>query len=64
MDQSLSHFTNEVDYMENGGKKASPTSPKHQYHVSDYGGQDCNANSKKNRDCYRYPSLSNLVDEL
>ena len=36
------------DYTENGGKKAFPANPKHQYCVSYYGEHDCNANNKKN----------------
>ena len=52
------------DYKENGGKKAFLANPKHQYHVSQCGEHDCNANNKKNRDYYEYPSLSHLMDEL
>ena len=33
------------DYKENGGKKAFPANPKHQYRVSDYGEHDYNANN-------------------
>ena len=38
--------------------------PKHQYHVSQHGERDCSANNKKNRDCYKYPSLSHFTDGL
>ena len=44
-------------YTKNGGKKAFPTNPKHQHCVSHYGEHDCNANSKKNRDYYGFPSF-------
>ena len=49
---------------ENGGKKAFPANPKHQYHVSQSGELDCPTNNKKNRDCYEYPSLPHFIDEL
>ena len=52
------------DYKENGGKKAFPINPKHQYRVSHYGEHDCNANNKKNGDCYGYLDLSHFLDEL
>ena len=52
------------DYMENGGKKAFPANPNHQYHAFHYGEHDCNANNKKNGDCYGYPCLSHFTDEL
>ena len=51
------------DYEENGGKKALLAIPKHQYRVSQYGKHDCNANNKKNGDCYGYPCLSYFIDE-
>ena len=51
------------DYAENGEKNASPN-PKHQYRASHYGEHDCNANNKKNGDCYGYPTLSHFMDEL
>ena len=34
------------DCKENGGKKAFPVNPKHQYHVSHYEEHDCNASKK------------------
>ena len=52
------------DYEENGGKKALLANPKHQYHISQCGDHDCNANNKKNGDSYRYPSLSHFMNEL
>ena len=52
------------DYKENGGKKAFLTNPKHQYHVSQYGEQDCHSNNGKNGDYYEYPSLSPFLNEL
>ena len=52
------------DYKEIGGKDAFPANLKHQYRVSHYGENDCIASNKKNRDCYRYPCLSHLTDEL
>ena len=33
------------DYKENGGKKAFPANPKHQYCVSQYEEHDCKAQS-------------------
>ena len=52
------------DYEENGGKKAFLANPKHQYHVSQCGEQDCHANNGKNRDYCEYPSLSPFPNEL
>ena len=52
------------DYRENDGEKALPANQKHQYHVSHYGENDCNANNQKNGHCYGYPSLSHFVDEF
>ena len=52
------------DYEENGGKKALPANPKHQYHVSQCGEHDCCANNNKNRDSYVHPSLSHFTDQL
>ena len=52
------------DYKENSGKKVVLANPKHQYRVSQCGKHDCNANNKKNGDCYEYPSLSLFTDEL
>ena len=45
-------------YEENGGKKAFLANPKHQYHVSYYGEQDCSSNNQKNGDYYVYLSSS------
>ena len=47
-----------IDYEENGGKKDFLANPKHQYHVSQCGEQDCHANKKKNKDYYEHPRLS------
>ena len=52
------------DCKENGGKKAFPTNPKHQYRVSQCGEHNCSANNKKNEDYYEYPNLSYFTDEL
>ena len=52
------------DYEENDGKKALLVNPRHQYRVPQCTKHDCNANNKKNGDCYRYPSFSNFRDEL
>ena len=52
------------DYKENGGKIAFLANPNQQYRVSQCAKHDCNANNKKNRDCYEYPSLSLFTDEL
>ena len=52
------------DYKENGGKKDFLANPKHQYHVSQRGEQDCRANNKKNGDYYKNQCLSLLMDEL
>ena len=53
-----------LDFKDNGGKKAFPANPKRQYRVSYYGERDCNASNKKNGDCYGYPCLSHFMDEL
>ena len=45
-------------------RKAFLSNLKHQYRVSQYGEQDCSANSKRNGDYYEYPSLSHFTDEL
>ena len=52
-----------IDYKENGRKKAFPTISRHQYHVSQCGEHDCCANNNKNGDYYVYPSLSHFTDE-
>ena len=52
------------DYEENGEKKAFPTNPKYQYHVSQCGEHDGCTNNKKNGHCYEYPSLYHFMDEL
>ena len=44
-------------------KKAFLAKLKHQYCVSQYGEHDCSATKKKNRDCYKYPSLYDFMDE-
>ena len=53
-----------INYKKNGGKKSFSCSPKHQYHVSQYGEHDCIANKKKNGDYYGNPSLSHLTNEF
>ena len=53
-----------INYKDNGGKKAFLVNPKNQYHVSQYGEHDCHADNKKNGDYYQYPSLSHLTNEL
>ena len=45
-------------------RKTFLAKPEHQYRVSQSGKGDCNANDKKNRDYYKYPSLSHFADEL
>ena len=45
-------------------KKAFPSNPIHQCHVSQYGEHDCSATNKKNADYYKYPSLSPFTNEL
>ena len=52
-----------INYKENGGKKAFLANPKHQYHVSQCGECDCSVCNEKNRDYYRYPSLTHFTDE-
>ena len=52
------------DYKENGGKKAFLANPKHQYHLSQCGEQDCHAKNKKNGVYYGYPSLSPFLNKL
>ena len=44
--------------------KAFLANPKHQYHVSPCGEDDCSANNKKNGDYYVDPSLPHFTDEL
>ena len=53
-----------LETKKNGGKKALATKPKHQYRVSQYREHDCHANNKRNKLCYRHPSLSHFMDEL
>ena len=45
-------------------RKVFPANRKHQYNLSQYGEDDCSANNKKNRDYYKYPSLSHFSNEL
>ena len=45
-------------------RKDFPANPKHQDRVSQSGEHDCSTHNKKNRDCYKYPSLSHFTDEL
>ena len=45
-------------------RKAFLTNPKHQYCVSQYGEHDCSAHNKKNRDYYKYPSLSHVTNKF
>ena len=52
------------NYTKNGGKKAFPAKPKHQYHVSQWDDQDCSASNKKNGDYCKYPSLYHFIDQL
>ena len=50
-----------LDYKENGGKKAFLANPNHQHHVSQCGEYDCHTNNKRNGDCYKHPSLSHFT---
>ena len=43
--------------------KAFLANPKHQYHVSQWGGHDYSAHNEKNGDYCEYPSLSHFIDE-
>ena len=52
-----------INYKENGGKKAFATNPKHQYRLSQFGGHDYNARNKRNRDYYDYLSLTHFMNE-
>ena len=52
-----------INYKENGGKKAFLANPKHQYCVSQYGQHDCSALNKRNGDYYEYPSLPHFTDK-
>ena len=45
-------------------RKAFLANQKHEYRVSQCREHDCNANNKKIRDYYKYPSLSHFMDEL
>ena len=53
-----------IDYTKNSGRNAVLANPKHQFLVSQCGKHDCHANKKKNGDYYKYPSLSQVTDEL
>ena len=44
-------------------RKSFPANLKHQNHVSQWGEQDCSAHDEKNRDYYKYPSLTYFTDE-
>ena len=44
-------------------RKAFLANPEHQDHVSQYAEHYCNANNKKDRDCYEYPSLTHFMNE-
>ena len=52
------------DYKENDGKKTFLANPKHQYRVCQREEQDCSAHIKKNRDYYKYTSLSYSINDL
>ena len=43
-------------------RKAFLANPKYQYRVSQCREHDCNANSKKSGDNYKYPGLYDFVD--
>ena len=45
-------------------RKASLANPKHQYRVSQCGEYNFCTHNKMYGDCYEYPSLSQLTDEL
>ena len=45
-------------------RKAFLAKPMHQYHVHQWGEQDCCVTNKKNGDYYNYPSLYHFMDEL
>ena len=53
-----------IDYKENGGKKAFLANPKHHYHVSQCGEHDRPVNNKKNGDYYESHSLYHFTNEL
>ena len=53
-----------MDYEENGGKKALIANPKHHCHAPQCGEHDCSATKKKNRDYYKYPNLYHFMDAL
>ena len=44
-------------------RKAFIANLKRQYRVSECGEHDCGASNKKNKDYYKYPSLSHLMDK-
>ena len=53
-----------INYKENGGRKAFLTNPKHQCCASQWGEHDCSEHNKKNvDDCSESPCLSNFMDE-
>ena len=51
------------NFMENVEGKAFTAKTKHQYHVSKWGEHDCSAQSQKNDNYYKNPSLSHLMNE-
>ena len=53
-----------INFKENGGKKAFVVNQKHQYCVSQCGEHYYSAHTEKNGDYNQYPSLSYFNDEL
>ena len=46
-----------INYKENGERKAFLVNPKHLYHVCQYREYDCCATTRKSGDYYKYPGL-------
>ena len=52
-----------INYKENGEKKAFLANPKHQCHASQWGEYDCSKHNKKNIDYYKHLSLTHVMNQ-
>ena len=53
-----------INYKENGGRKAFLANLKHQYRVSKCGEHNCGAHNEKNEDYNEYQCLSHFANQL
>ena len=61
----VSHISQlNINYEENGGKKAFLAYPKNQYRVSHCKEHDCSTHNQINGNYNEYPSFSYFMDEL